>query len=88
MRVAMKALVTVVDAIYVSAHRLRLRFSDGEERTVDFSQWLHGDVFEPLRSIRYFRKFFISGGTMCWPNGADVAPETLRNAQDVSATAA
>ncbi len=84
----MKELVTVAEARYVSGYRLQLRFSDGAEKVVDFSRWLHGPVFEPLREISAFKNFFISGGTVCWPNGADVAPETLRLAQDVSASAA
>jgi hypothetical protein len=84
----MKKLVTVVEARHVAGHRLRLRFSDGAEKTVDFSPWLRGEVFKPLREIRIFKKFFVAGGTVCWPNGADIAPETLRQAEDVSATAA
>jgi len=83
----MKELVTVIEAHYVSDYRLRLRFSDGAERTVDFTPWLHGGVFRPLRDVRAFKKFFVAGGTVCWPNGADVAPETLRLAQDASAAA-
>lgn len=83
----MKKLVLVVEATYVSGHRLRLRFSDGAGKTIDFSRWLNGKVFEPLRDLEYFRKFFISGGTVCWPNGADIAPETLREARDQSAAA-
>ncbi|MGH9443241.1 MAG: DUF2442 domain-containing protein [Thermoanaerobaculia bacterium] len=84
----MKALVTVLEARYVKNHRLLLRFSDGIEKTVDFSPWLRGEVFEPLRDVAAFKKFFLSGGTVCWPNGADVAPETLRAAADASASAA
>jgi uncharacterized protein DUF2442 len=83
----MKELVTVAEARYVSGYRLRLRFSDGVEKVVDFSQWLHGPVFEPLREVSAFKKFFVSGGTVCWPNGADVAPETLRSAQDAASAA-
>lgn len=83
-----KKLVNVVEARYVSAYRLGLRFSDGAEKTVDFSRWLRGEVFESLQDLRLFKKFFLSGGTVCWPNGADIAPETLREARDVSATAA
>lgn len=82
------ALTRVTAAKYVSGYRLRLQFSDGDERTVDFSPWLRGRVFQPLRGVREFKKFFVSGGTVCWPNGADVAPETLRKAEDVSASAA
>jgi Protein of unknown function (DUF2442) len=83
----MSALVRVAAAEYVSRYRLRLKFNDGDERTVDFSPWLRGPVFEPLREMREFKKFFVSGGTVCWPNGADLAPETLRSAEDVSAAA-
>ena len=84
----MKKVVTVVEALYVSGHRLRLRFNDRTEKTVDFSPWLQGEVFRPLRDVSVFKKFFVAGGTVCWPNGADIAPETLRQAEDASATAA
>ncbi|MBI2213039.1 MAG: DUF2442 domain-containing protein [Acidobacteria bacterium] len=84
----MTELVVVTHASYVSGHRLRLRFSDGAEKLVDFSRWLSGRVFGPLRDVEYFKGFFLSGGTVCWPNGADVAPETLRQADDQSETAA
>ena len=84
----MKKLVSVTAARHVSEYRLRLTFSDGTEKTVDFSKWLHGPVFEPLRDLRDFKKFFLSGGTVCWANGADIAPETLHEAADAAASAA
>jgi uncharacterized protein DUF2442 len=84
----MRKIVTVVAARYIAHYRLRVSFSDGTEKAVDFSQWLQGEVFRPLRKMGAFKKFFISGGTICWPNGADIAPETLRNAEDASVTAA
>jgi hypothetical protein len=54
-----------------------LTFNDGLERVVDFTRWIQGPIFEPLRDPEYFRRFFIEGGTVVWPNGADIAPETL-----------
>jgi hypothetical protein len=52
-------------------------FSDGIEGTIDFTEWLSGPVFEPLKNRTYFARFCIAGGTVSWPNGADIAPETL-----------
>jgi hypothetical protein len=36
-------------------------------------------VFEPLRDPRYFAKVRVDteAATVVWPNGADLAPETL-----------
>jgi hypothetical protein len=80
--------IRVVAAEYVKAHQIKVRFTDGTQKTVDFSSWLHGEVFRPLTSTREFKRFFIAGGTVCWPNGADIAPETLYTSKDVSAGAA
>ena len=73
----MSALPQVVQAKYEDAFRIHLTFSDGTESTVDFSTWLEGPVFELLKNPSYFQRFFIDGGTVAWPNGADIAPETL-----------
>ena len=73
----MNSLPHVIQADYVSGHRIRLTFDDGVVGTVDFQPWLDGPMFEPLRDPTYFRQFFIEGGTVAWPNGADIAPETL-----------
>ena len=78
----------VVSAEYVREYKLRLRFTDGTEKMVDFSRWLDGEVFQPLVNKREFKRFFVAGGTVCWPNGADIAPETLRAAEDAESTAA
>ena len=76
-------LPSVIRADYRGEYRLHLRFNDGSEKTVDFRDWLQGPVFEPLRDTAYFRRFFIDGGTVTWPNGADIAPETLFDARAV-----
>ena len=73
-------LPNVVRAEYEAQFRIRLTFNDGLEASVDFQRWLTGPVFQPLKQSAYFRKFFVDGGTVAWPNGADVAPETLYEA--------
>jgi hypothetical protein len=76
----MQRLPHVVKAEYCGGHRLRLVFNDGLTKTLDFAPWLVGPVFEPLKDTAYFARFFLDGGTVCWPNGADIAPETLYDA--------
>jgi hypothetical protein len=69
--------VTAVDV--VGEHRLRLSFEDGSEGDVQFGEGDWGGVFEPLRDPTYFARVTLDEemGTIVWPNGADLAPETL-----------
>ena len=63
----------------VGPHRLRLAFDDGVSGELDASNWDWTGVFEPLREPAYFARVQLDPelGTISWPNGADVAPETL-----------
>lgn len=60
--------------------KLRITFSDGSTRVVDLSDQLDGEIFEPLRDPAFFSGVRINPetGTIEWPNGADFAPEFLR----------
>lgn len=83
----MKFLPTVTEAEYLGEYQVRLTFNDGLASTVDFADWLHGPIFEPLKDPERFGRFFLEGGTIVWPNGADVAPETLYERAQASAAA-
>lgn len=67
----------VIDAKYISDYKIRVTFDNGEERVVDLAGKLDRGVFLPLKDKNYFKKFFVDGWTISWPNGADIAPETL-----------
>jgi hypothetical protein len=63
---------------YRCGHTFLIIFDDGVSGVVDFSEYLNrGPVFAPLRDLDFFRKARIEGGTITWPNGTDIAPETL-----------
>jgi hypothetical protein len=68
---------SVTTARHLADYRLEVTFADGTSKTIDFSQWLKGPVFEPLKDVNYFKQFIVDGWTVSWPNGADIAPETL-----------
>jgi hypothetical protein len=46
---------------------------------VDLDIERRGGVFEALKDPAYFAKAFVDDelGTVCWPNGVDIAPERL-----------
>jgi hypothetical protein len=69
----------VVKAETCGAHSLNLTFKDGTRKRVDLLPLLDGPVFEPLRDPKYFARVELDpiAGTVVWPNGADIAPETL-----------
>jgi len=69
----------VVETRYVREYVLWVRFEDGCEGEVDLAGSLRGPVFEPLKDLSFFAQARIDPelGTVVWPNGADIAPETL-----------
>jgi hypothetical protein len=75
----MGALIHVTAVEVLGDHRLRLRFEDGVEGELDLSAWPWRGVFEPLRDAAFFAKVELDEelGTIVWPNGADLAPESL-----------
>jgi len=66
-------------ATVVGDHRLRLRFEDGLEGEIDFSDFRRDGLFAVLDDPTYFRQARIDHeiGALSWPNGADIAPDTL-----------
>lgn len=69
----------VVKANACGAHSLDLTFKDGTRKRVNLLPLLEEPVFEPLRDPKYFASVELDSiaGTVVWPNGADIAPETL-----------
>ena len=61
-------------------YRLRLHFEDGVEGEVDITDMIRFEgMFAPLNDRHEFLKGRVhpEWGTICWPNGADLAPDVL-----------
>ena len=71
--------LAVIQAKYVGDYRILVSFNDGGEVLVDLADSLDGEVFEPLKEVAFFKQFTVVGNTVEWPNGADFAPEFLRD---------
>ncbi len=71
-------LVRVQKAIPLDGFKMLLKFEDGSQKVIDLEPFLHGPIFEPIRDDpELFRAVKIEGGTIAWPNGADIDPDVL-----------
>jgi hypothetical protein len=78
----------VVKAEVSGPHLLDLTFKDGTRKQVDLLPLLEGPVFQPLQDPAFFARAALDpvAGTVMWPNGADIAPETLHRLPAVTKT--
>jgi hypothetical protein len=69
----------ITEATAVRHGVLRLTFSDGLSGEVDVLARMRGPVFEQARTPEGFAKVTVDRetGTVTWPSGADLAPDTL-----------
>ncbi len=56
---------------------LHLHFSNGEERRLDLGPYLAYPVFERLREPSFFALVQPDHGTVSWPGGIDLDPDTV-----------
>ena len=71
------SLIRVTDVEYLQDYTMRLEFSDGVQKQIDFYPLLKGKLFEPLKDKNNFIQFGLNYWTIEWANGADLAPEFL-----------
>ena len=69
-----------ITAVVVVRHGvLKLTFADGLSGEVDVLGRMYGPVFENARTREGFAQVVVDreSGTIVWPGGADLAPDTL-----------
>ena len=83
----MTALARVTAVEHLGACLLRVTFSDGLVRELDFTDALPG-VFATIDEDEVFAGVAVDSvaGTICWPNGIDLDPDVLHG-DDASASA-
>ena len=68
----------IIKAIAHPHYIIELTFDDGATGHVDISSRLYGPMFEPLNDPAFFKKISVDDfGAICWPNNADLSPDTL-----------
>jgi hypothetical protein len=68
----------VISANPLDDFKIEVEFSDGTHGVISMKDRLLGPVFEPLKDPNFFARLTIDEfGVICWPNGADIAPDAL-----------
>lgn len=61
----------------ISPSELKIEYENGEIRILDIEKYLISDYFKELKDYSYLCKFQIRKNIIYWPNGQDIAPETI-----------
>lgn len=71
-------LVRIREAKPLDGQRVQLTLTDGRVIERDLGPMFAGPVFSEIRSDpERFGEMRVEGGTLVWPNGADLCPDVL-----------
>ena len=71
------SLLTITHAEYVNDYVLRITFSNGEVRLVDFTPLMQKGICTKLQNLDYFKSFTLDPFTIDWNDEIGFAPEYL-----------
>ena len=58
-------------------YTLEIKFTNNSRRIFDAKPYLNFGIFQELKDNAYFQKVKCLGGTIVWPHGQDICPDTL-----------
>jgi hypothetical protein len=71
-------LVRIREATPLADYRVQLTLTDGRVVERELGPLFVGPIFDEIRSDEArFREMRVEGGTIVWPNGADLCPDVL-----------
>lgn len=73
-------MLDIIAVTYLKDYTLKVTFENGEKGVIDLSGYAKkGGIFKRFSDKDYFRRVYVNKdiGTICWPGGADIAPETV-----------
>jgi hypothetical protein len=73
-------IIDVTEVKVLQDYKLLLQFNDGCSGEVDIKKIVPFEgIFKPLEDYQYFKTVHVNHdiGTICWENGADIAPDFL-----------
>jgi hypothetical protein len=77
----MKTIVAreVIEAKIIKDYTIKVVFDDFKKGIIDLRKYLGKGIFKELLNKKKFRQMKVDAelGTICWPNGADIAPDRL-----------
>ncbi len=58
-------------------YTILIEFKNGEQKIYDMNPLLTFGVFKELKELSYFKQVRPFMGTIAWPHGQDICPDTL-----------
>lgn len=67
----------LINVVPLEKYRLLLTFETNEEKIFNVAPYISGDWFGKLQDTNYFTTVRVSGSTVEWADGQDIAPHEL-----------
>lgn len=66
-----------VEVKVLDDYKIWIKFQNGEKKIFDMKKYINQKFYQKLKNRNYFEDVKISGNTIIWKNGEDIAPENL-----------